>query len=155
MNPTRNIGYLIQHLAFTLSRQNDQILQERLGIGFSQFKILMILQHNPSVQQRDIADGLGQTEASISRQIKLMTSEGLLRTQVSPKNRRRHMTTATSKGIRLAEEAMSILNGYHAPMFDRFSEKQRQQLLLTLNIMHECVCQKGKTGACDRPFNTN
>ena len=153
MQPTNNLGYLLQHLAFVMARQNDQILQERLGLGFSQFKILMVLQKNPSVQQRDIADALGQTEASISRQIRLMHDRGLLQSRISPENRRCHITTPTTKGSRLVEEAMQVLNGFHAPMFDRLSDKQRAQLLETLATMHQNVCQSGKTGACDRPFN--
>lgn len=153
MLPTNNIGYLLQHLAAALARQNDQLLQERLGLGFSQFKILMVLQHEPYIQQKDIAESLGQTEASISRQIKLMHERGLLRTTVSPENRRRHLTTPTSKGLRLVEESMSLLNSYHEPMFERLSGKQRQGLLDTLAAMHECACQTGKAGACHKPFN--
>lgn len=154
IRPTNDIGFLLLHLAFTMARQNDQILQERLGIGFSQFKILMVLQMNPYIQQKDIAEALGQTEASISRQIKLMHDRGLLQSTVSPENRRRHITTPTAKGSRLNDEAMNILNDYHAPMFENLSAKQQQQLLEILAQMHQTICQAGKTGACDRPFNT-
>ncbi len=152
MQPSKNTGYLLQHLAFTMSRQNDQILQERLGLGFSQFKILMVLHRNPHIQQRDIADALGQTEASISRQIKLMIDKGLLRSTANSENRRQHITTPTSKGNRLADEAMVVLNNYHSPMFSRLSEKDQEQLIKILESMHECICQSGKPGACDRPF---
>ena len=98
MKPTNNIGYLLQHTASTLARQSDQVLQERLGVGFSQFKILMTLQWNPGVQQKHIAESLGQTEASISRQIKLMHEAGLLQSKVSERNKREHITTLTRKG---------------------------------------------------------
>lgn len=154
MQPTSNVGYLLQHLAFTMSRQSDQMLQERLGIGFSQFKILMVLDKSPYIQQRQIADALGQTEASISRQIKLMTQRGLLQSSPRPGNRREHVTTLTSKGVRLVEESMSALNTYHGPMFERLSDKQRRQLTVALASMHEYACQSGKPGACDRPFST-
>lgn len=153
MRPTNNIGYLLQHLAFTMSRQNDQVLQDRLGIGFSQFKILMVLERNPYIQQRAIADSLGQTEASISRQIKLMLKDGLLRSIISPENRRRHITTPTAKGSRAAEAAMDILNSFHKPVFERLSGPQREQLLQTLGAMHQVVCRPGKASACDHPFN--
>ncbi len=154
MQATNNIGYLLQHLAFTMARQNDQLLQEQIGLGFSQFKILMVLQRNPSTQQRDIAESLGQTEASISRQIKLMHDMGLLQTQISPENRRKHLTTLTTKGERLSEEALRILNKYHGPMFASLTEKQQERLMETLGRMHNTVCQSGKTAACARPFNT-
>ncbi len=153
MRPTNNIGYLLQHLASTLARQSDQVLQERLGIGLAQFKILMVLQWNPSVQQRHIADSLGQTEASISRQIKLLHDQGLLTTRISERNRREHITVPTAKGERLTDEALQVLNSYHAPMFDKLSEKQREQLLESLRIMHKEVCRGGKPGACDHPLS--
>jgi len=154
MEPNNNIGYLLQHLAHAMARQNDQVLQERLGIGYSQFKILMVLDRHPYVQQRQIAEALGQTEASISRQIKLMTDRGLLQSTVSEANRRQHITTLTGKGIRLGEEAMNALNNYHYPMFERLKPKDQEQLMKTMLSMHEYVCQSGKSGACDKPFNT-
>ena len=148
LSPTNNVGYLLQHLSSVLAKQSDQVLLERLGIGFSQFKILMVLQVNPRTRQRHIAERLGQTEASISRQIALMHDKGLLQTTVNPKNRREHLTTPTSKGLRLLEESLNVLNIFHGPMFGALTEKQREQLLATLINMHEHACQAGKIGAC-------
>ena len=153
MELSNNVGYLLFHLAFTMSRQNDQMLQERLGIGFSQFKILMVLERNAHIRQRQIAETLGQTEASISRQIKLMTESGLLRAEPSPHNKREHITALTAKGVRVVEEAMAILNGYHAPTFSRLSEKQQKYLLDSLIVMHEDICRSGKTAACQHPYS--
>lgn len=146
MLPTDNIGYLLQHLSFVLARQSDQALQEQLGIGFSQFKILMVLHWKPNVQQRLIADKLGQTEASISRQIRLMADDDLLRSTRSPQNKREHITQLTSKGLKITEEAMRILNEYHAPVFEQLSSRQQQQLLEILKLMHERACQRYKPG---------
>ncbi len=153
MGPTNTIGYLLQHLSGVLAKQSDQVLLERLGIGFSQFKILMVLERNPHIQQHVIAERLGQTEASISRQIKLMHEKGLLQTTVSPNNRRQHLTSPTAKGLRLNEEALRILNNYHSQMFDSLGDKKRQQLMESLTQMHQFTCQAGKTGACDHPLN--
>ncbi len=146
MKPTNNIGYLLNHLAFMLSRQSDQVLQEQLGIGFSQFKIMMVLRWNPSIQQKQIADRLGQTEASISRQIKLLFDQNLLTTRISPKNKREHITTLTTKGEKLTEKSMQILNNYHAPTFARLSPKQQQTLVEILNLMHDAVCVDKQSG---------
>ena len=151
-NPTNNIGYLLQHLASVLAKQSDQLLSERLGIGFSQYKILMVLQVNPRTRQRHIAERLGQTEASISRQIGIMLDRGLLQTTVNPSNRREHLTTPTTKGLRILDEASNILNRHHGPMFGEMTERQREQLLDSLSIMHRHACQPGRIGACDHPF---
>lgn len=138
--PINILGYLLQHVASLLSKQSEQILQERLGIGFSQFKILRVLQANPHLKQREIAHHLGQTEASISRQVKLMLDEGLLRTTISPKNRRAHITIPTPKGLKLTEAAMDALAKYHAPTFEALNEKQRKLLHDALEAIHAKVC---------------
>lgn len=153
MRLTNNIGYLLQHVPSVLAKQSDQALQDRLGLGFSQFKILMVLQWNPNVQQRNIAESLGQTEASISRQIKLLHDRGWLESKVSTDNRREHITTPTKEGILMTEKAREVLNEYHAPMFDGLDEKQLAQMLETLIIMHSHTCQPGRVGACDHPMN--
>lgn len=153
-DPSDNIGYLLQHLSTVLSKQSDQVLSERLGVGFSQYKILMVLQVNPRARQRHIAERLGQTEASISRQIKVMHEKNLLRTTINPNNRREHLTTLTSRGLRMVEEAGSILNGFHSPTFGQLSDRQQEQLLESLRLMHQSACQSGRIGACDHPFTS-
>lgn len=146
MGPNNNIGYWLQHLSFVLARHSDQVLQEQLGIGFSQFKILMVLQWHPDIQQRQIAERLGQTEASISRQIGLLKNQGLLTSVPSPNNRRQHITRTSPKGERLTDKAMEVLNNYHAPMFAKLTTKQQQQLQETLMIMHDHICSSDSFG---------
>lgn len=153
MNQNNTIGYLLQHVAGTLQRQSDQVLQERLGIGMSQFKILMMLLFRPGVNQRKLADQLGQTEASISRQVKLLLEKGLLATRIDPTERRRHITSPTPKGIRLTEAARQILSDYHEPMLATLNDKQRTQLKELLQKLHDYTCAPGKPMACDRPFD--
>lgn len=155
MQVSNNLGYLLNHLAFVLGRQSDQVLQERLGLGFSQFKIMMVLRTNPHVQQKEIAERLGQTEASISRQIKLLLKRGLLQTVKRPENRREHITTLTAKGERFTDEALDILNTYHAPVFEQLSDKQRAQLVESLRSMHAQACRGDRPGACHHIFETN
>lgn len=149
MGPTNNLGYLLQHLAAVMGRQTDQLLQEQLGIGLSQFKILMVLEWNPRVQQKAIADSLGQTEASISRQIKLLKSKKLLVSRQDPQNRRRHITVPTTLGMQITEAATAIMRRNLGPEFTSVGEEQLVQLVTGLQKLHRVVCQPGKLGACD------
>ncbi len=153
MPPKSKIGFLIQHLAFSLGRTNDQVLQEQLGIGFSQYKLMMVLQKMPHIQQKRIANALNQTEASISRQIKLLHEKNLLQTTVSPKNRREHITTLTPKGIRYTEEACRILDIYYEPVFAQITEKDQAQLLQHLGSLHQAVCADQTNDLCQRIIN--
>ena len=152
MDPVISIGYLLQHTATILMRQSDQVLQERLGIGMSQLKILMMLDHAPNAQQRKLAECLGQTEASISRQIKLMQEKGVLTVRVNPKSRREHLTVPTAKGLKMTEAALEVLSQYHTPMMELINDKQRDQLKATLKIFHDYICTPGRPFVCDHPF---
>lgn len=149
MGPANNLSYLIHHLAAVIGKQSDQTLQEQIGIGLSQFKILMVLEWNPRVQQRAIADSLGQTEASISRQIKLLKQKDLLVSKPDPQNRRKHITAPTPKGMQLTEAANDILRRSFGQDFASLGDDQLMQLMAGLQKLHRVVCRPGKTGACD------
>jgi DNA-binding MarR family transcriptional regulator len=152
MGPTNNLAYLVQHLAAIIGKQSDQVLQEQLGIGLSQFKILMVLEWNPRVPQRGVADSLGQTEASISRQIKLLTAKGLLVSKRDPQNRRKHITAPTPLGMQVTEAATNILRRNFGPEFSGLGEDQLMQLIAGLQRLHAIVCRPGKPSACDHPL---
>lgn len=150
MHTSSKIGFLIQHLAFSIGRNNDQVLQEQLGIGFSQFKLMMVLQKMPHIQQKQIANALNQTEASISRQIRLLHDKALLQTTVSPKNRREHITTLTAKGVRYTEEAQRIMQNYNQPMFETLSNKEQEQLVQNLTRLHDFICPDNDHQMCHK-----
>lgn len=140
MRSTHEIGYMLQHTASMLAKQSDQVLQEQLGIGLSQFKILRMLQTEPRLTQREIATYLGQTEASISRQVKLMLADGLLQSMRSPKDRREHLTMVTPKGERITAAALMSLERYHRPAVNAMSDKQQEQLMAALQVLHDQLC---------------
>ncbi len=152
MGPTNNLAYLVEHLASVMSKQSDQVLQEQLGIGVSQYKILMVLEWNPRVQQKTIADSLGQTEASISRQIKLLQAKGLLNARPDPQNRRKHITAPTTLGMQVTEAATSIIRRSFGPEYASLGEDHLLQLIAGLQNLHHIVCRPGKLGACDHPL---
>lgn len=152
MESTNTLSYALQHLSMIMHRQADQVLQERLGIGMAQYRILQLLQERPNVQQKYLADSLGQTEASVSRQVKLLTEKGMLAVKINSKNRREHVTVLTPKGAKLTQAAYEIIEGYHQPAFDQFSDKEKRQLIETLHNLHLHYCQDGKPYACDLPW---
>lgn len=149
MGPTNNLSYLLHHLAAVMGKQSDQVLQEQLGIGLSQFKILMVLEWNPRIQQKSIANSLGQTEASISRQIKLLKAKGLLVTKIDPQNRRKHITAPTPRGMQITEAATAILRRNLGTELSNIGDDQLLQLTTGLHQLHRIVCRPGNVGACD------
>lgn len=149
MGPTNNLSFLMNHVASVIGKQSDQVLREQLGIGLSQYKILLVLEWNPRVQQRSIADSLGQTEASISRQIKLLKTKGLLQSKIDHTNRRKHLTAPSPLGMQVTEAATNILRRSFGPDFASLGEDHLLQLITNLQKLHRIVCRPGKLGACD------
>lgn len=151
MKPITDTIYLLQHVANVLERQSDQVLSERLGIGMAQYRIMVLLQETPEIEQRRLADSLGQTEASISRQMKLLLERGMVVSVVDPHERRRHVAALTTKGQKIAHAAREVLQQYHEPVADQLTDKQKAQLRDIMPLLHEQVCVPGKPIACDRP----
>ena len=143
------IPHLLQHIAAMMMRQSDQVLQERLGIGMSQLRILTILEQEPNAQQRKLADHLGQTEASISRQIKLMVERGYLTVGINPKSRREHLSVLTTKGLKITQAAQEVLGGYNQPLAEMLGDKRQKALQEMLTQIHDYTCVPGKPFACD------
>lgn len=140
MNHSDRISFTLQHVAALLERDSEQVLQERFGIGMSQLKIMKALQTNTRMLQRDIANMLGQTEASISRQMKLLEEDGMVTVRVNARNRRQHVVALTTKGLRLASAAQLGLQSFHAPLYESLSLKQQAELLKLLEILeHQIV----------------
>ncbi len=139
MQHANSISLLVQSVATLLHKQADQALQEQLGIGMAQFRILKIVQANPRLLQRHIADALGQTEASISRQVKILHDKQLLAMRLNPKNHREHITTLTPKGFQITEAALEVLQNSQSPFLEGFSEKQQNELLEMLTTLRHHI----------------
>ena len=136
MANAQTIAQKLHNLSALLARESDQILQERLGIGLSQYKILTAVEGNQRLQQRAIAVELGQTEASVSRQIKLLTRKDLITSRPNPGNKREHLTQLTAKGQRVVQAAHQSLTNYHRAFTGSLSPRQQEVLLELLESLH-------------------
>jgi DNA-binding MarR family transcriptional regulator len=132
-----DITYLLHRTASGLAHASDQALLSELAVGFAQFKILRALADNDGVQQKQIALLLGQTEASISRQIRLMETEGLLDVEINPANRRERIVSLTTDGTKCLKQAQEIVARVHAPVIGVLSASQQAQFA---NMLHRISC---------------
>ena len=133
----------IHRLSNVLGKVADRALQDNCGYGMSQFKILWMLhQHQEGVLQTTIASWLNQTEAAVSRQIRLLKKEGLIDKQVDPENRRNHIIMLSSDGKKFAEEAMELLVREYAPFFESLGKGECAALSAKLEKIFFTVCTK-------------
>ena len=120
--------YVLQRVAADVHKHVDQMLLERLGIVVSQLRILHTIQNLEQSGQRAVGQALGQTEASISRQIKLLAQKGLVQTHTNPKNQRQRLVSITVKGARLVEAADGDLDRGMQQVLRPLMPKQQKQL---------------------------
>ncbi|MGF7228634.1 MAG: MarR family winged helix-turn-helix transcriptional regulator [Candidatus Saccharibacteria bacterium] len=147
------VSYLVQHVGDVLDRQLDQVLQEQLGIGISQYKVLSLLTDSEEGQgQRMLAKHLGQTEASVSRQITLLLERGMVSAHINAKNKRQNLVSITPKGGKVADAARLASEHYLESLWPAVSDKQQKQLQDALAVVHAWSCQPGKLTSCDHPF---
>lgn len=135
----KDIGSLLHKVSVALDRTSDQVLQERLGIGLAQFRVLLFLLQNDGAKQAAIAENLSQTEASISRQVKILQEKKLAVVRRNVSSRRDRLVFLTQKGAATSQRSLIILNEYHAPMFDNIGQKQQEELVKTLQIINGYV----------------
>lgn len=140
---------MIHHLGSSMDRQTDVLLQDKFNIGFSQFKILLALREQNAVNQLSIAKYLGQTEASVSRQIKLLIGMGLISSRKNPANRRQAITTLTPRGSHVITQATNALEIHYAPMFSQLSPAQLDAFSKVLDSLHVRICSTGLPGSCN------
>lgn len=134
-----DIGSLLHKVSKRLDRVSDQVLLERLGIGLSQFRVLLYLLNGDGISQSLVAETLGQSEPSISRQVRILQQKGLAVVRRNASSRRDRLVFLTQKGARLAEKSVAVLNEYHAPLFAELNQKQQAQLVETLRTMQEYI----------------
>lgn len=152
LRPHEAIFYLLHHTGDMLERQLDQTLQEQLGIGMSQYRILALLSEGAEQGQRMVAQNLGQTEAAVSRQVGLLGKKGYIQGRINEKNRRQHLIAITPKGLKLLEAARQSMARNLGPLDVSIPDKQQKHLQELLTAIHAWTCPKGRTGACNHPY---
>lgn len=95
---------------FRLQQQVDSLLISQVGIGLSAFRILSVTDDKKTCSQRHIAGLLSQTEANISRQVRHMAEQGLVKIAPDKKDKRQRNIGRTAKGQRLFVAAEKLLS---------------------------------------------
>ena len=121
----------IHRLAFLFEKRADEKLQEQVGVRFAQFKVLEAIGRNVHTRQNVIAELLDQTEASISRQIKLLEKRRLIQVGVVVGNRRARELELTEEGEKVWMHAQQILSQVQATLIGDM-DLQDQQLFHAL-----------------------
>jgi MarR family transcriptional regulator for hemolysin len=98
MRPVRPpIGLHLARATRSVSRAFDEALGAAGG-SLPVWLVLLNLKAGPRASQREIAEAMGVTEATLTHHLNGMEAEGLLTRRRDPANRRVHLLELTSEG---------------------------------------------------------
>ena len=102
--------FAAQKLVSLMERVVARRLRAELGIGSMQYRVLSAVQiRGKGFNQQDVADMLGTTAATVSRQIESATNEGYLTVGISTTSRRENNIHLTATGVDLVARGDSII----------------------------------------------
>jgi MarR family transcriptional regulator for hemolysin len=112
MRPARTpVGLHLNQAARSVSRAFDDALAGAGG-SLPVWLVLLNLKANPRGSQRDIAEAIGVTEATLTHHLNAMDTDGLVTRRRDPANRRVHLLELTESGdaafIRLRSAAVDF-----------------------------------------------
>lgn len=141
---TKNVNILtsIQRLSASIARLADKQLHEKYSFGMSQFKIMWLLNtHQEGVLQANLAKWLNQTEAAISRQVGILTSDYLVEMHQDPNDKRRHKLFLSTKGQKFVEQAMAMMSDHFQPVLAVLTKTEQHQLAEMLDRLFYKTCK--------------
>lgn len=118
---TPQLYWQVHKLAFLLEKRADESLKTQVGCGFAQYKVLEAIGRNSLAKQNMIAELLDQTEASISRQIKILEKRSLIVVATVMGNKRARELSLTEQGEQLLQQCEGILDMSQAQIFGSLS----------------------------------
>jgi MarR family transcriptional regulator, transcriptional regulator for hemolysin len=150
MRPARTpIGLHLTQAARSVSRAFDDALGQAGG-SLPVWLVLLNLKANPQGSQREIAEAMAVSEATLTHHLNAMDSVGLITRRRDPANRRVHLLELTEAGeaafIRLRNAAISFDRRLRHGLTDTEIE-QLQRLLDRLAINVGTELAHGPPGA--------
>jgi len=114
------------HLTYVLQQLSDDQLLAKAGVGLSQTRIMSVLNSSVPHSQRAIAHLLQQTEANVSRQLKVMHGHGLVSIVKNKKDNRLRDVKLTAKGKNKYQLAIKVLTAQQSELLKLLDKKELQ-----------------------------
>lgn len=119
--------------------QLSEILLERMGIGPGQVPILSELKHHGSLTQRELAEHIHVTAATISGTLKRMERAGLIYRTDDTRDARVSIVRLTEEGLKVVDEAWRLFYKADLDMLKEFTDEECDLLISCLTRMRENI----------------
>ena len=128
VRPARTpVGLHLTQAARSVSRAFDDALTEADG-SLPIWLVLLNLKANPQGSQRQIAQAMGITEATLTHHLNAMDTDGLITRRRDPANRRVHLLGLTPAGEAAFARLRSAAVGFDRRLRKGMTDSQLEQL---------------------------
>ena len=104
------LWFLVRQVASRIDRAGEALIRAEVGISLPQFLVLSVVDAYPGdLNQQAVADRLGLTKGTVSRQIDLAVAAGLMTVEPSAHSRRENSVALTEAGAALVVKGDAAL----------------------------------------------
>ena len=132
------LGYQLAQATITTTR----VFAEKIGVVFElrpvEFTILTLVEENPGVSAKQLADALAVTPPNITMWIDKLEGRGLVERERSVTDRRAQHIRATAKGSSLARKAVRLVIEGEQAALATLSSAERAMLVELLHKVARC-----------------
>ena len=135
-NPSRPIQQFVTyrllraHLA--LNAQASDILDKAAGITLGQWRVLAFIGAGDARTSRAVTAASGLDPAQISRSLKALEADGLIKTERLPEDRRTLSLSITEKGRAAFETILPVMQARQQHLIDALSPEEQKTILSAL-----------------------
>lgn len=134
------LWFLIRRVAGLMDRAGERLFQRELGISLAQFLVLSVVDAHPGdLNQQLIADRLGLTKGTVSRQIERAVEAGRMSVEVSSRNRRENQVSLTPTGTALVRRGDARFDAERGLSFSALNDDDVQATLRTLTAVRSLL----------------
>jgi DNA-binding MarR family transcriptional regulator len=138
--------FLIRRVAGLLDRSGEALFRSQLGISLAQFLVLSVVDAHPgSLSQQAIADRLGLTKGTVSKQIENAIAAGLMTVQMAPHSRRENVVALTDHGTKLVRRGDGLFEDARRATLPAISAAHMAATLSTLGALNAALENPGGT----------
>lgn len=123
------ILFLIDQTSKNAKRYSQREFDQRkMGISVDQWVLLKVIEENPGLSQKELADKSIRDGASITRSLDLLEKKKLIKRVEIPDNRRQYQIHLTETGRLFIQEHMQLVNQHRAQSLAGFSAEEIEVL---------------------------
>ncbi|MEV6866062.1 MarR family winged helix-turn-helix transcriptional regulator [Streptosporangium subroseum] len=104
------IGIMLHRVVAGLDRAGDRVLRAELGISHSRAVLLLVLDRQGPISQRELAAELGCTDPAVTGLLREVSRSGFTEVTPDPANRRRNVVSLTPSGRAIVQTASALLD---------------------------------------------